>query len=419
VENAPKTRHAALAFIFVTVCLDVLAFGIIIPVLPALVKQMMGGDTAHAARIYGFFGVVWWAMQLVGSPVMGALSDRFGRRPVILLSCLGLGLDYIVMALAPGVALLFVGRIVSGLMAASFSTAGAYVADVTPPEKRAAAFGVLGAAWGFGFVVGPALGGALAHFNPRLPFWGAATLALASALYGLFVLPESLPRERRTPFSWRRANPFGSLVLLRSTPELLLMGGIYLLFAFAHHVLPSVFVLYAGHRYGWGELGTSTALALVGVCNAAVQGGLVRRFVPRFGERSAITLGLLCGALGFAAFGLAPSGGLFLIAMPLVSLMGLFTPGIQALMTRQVPPTAQGRLQGANGSMMGLTGLAAPLLFSFTFAHFIAPDRPVQHPGAPFFLAAAIMVVALAVALTAVRPEALGQQPTTQAGSRL
>ena len=244
-------RRAALAFIFVTITLDMMAIGVIIPVLPKLVEDFVSNDTAAAARIYGVFGVVWALMQFVSMPVMGALSDRFGRRPVILLSNFGLAFDYVLMALAPNLAWLFVGRVISGITAASISTGMAYVADVTPVEKRAAAFGMTGIAFGLGFVLGPALGGLLGGLDPRLPFWAAAALSFANAMYGLFVLPESLPPERRRAFEWRRANPIGSLKLLRSRPGLTRLASISFLGSLAHAVLPSVFVLYAGYRYGW------------------------------------------------------------------------------------------------------------------------------------------------------------------------
>src|ERR1043166_2737012 len=249
----PKGRSAALAFIFVTVVLDVLAMGVIIPVLPKLVENFLKGDTARAAAIYGLFGTTWAAMQFVFAPVLGVLSDRYGRRRVILASNFGLGLDYIVMAIAPTLGWLFVGRIFSGITGASFTTAYAYIADVTPSEKRAASYGMLGAAFGLGFVLGPAFGGLLGGINPRLPFWVAAGLTLVNAMYGLFVLPESLPLDRRRPVNWKRANPIGSLKLLRSHHELFGLATVLFIFYLAHQVLPSVFVLYTSYRYEIGR----------------------------------------------------------------------------------------------------------------------------------------------------------------------
>lgn len=405
-------RKAAIAFILITVVVDVLALGIIIPVLPKLVEGFLGGDTARAAEYYGLFGTVWALMQFIFAPLLGALSDRFGRRPVILLSCLGLGLDYILMALAPTLWWLFVGRVISGITAASFATAGAYIADVTPPEKRAASFGMIGAAWGLGFVMGPALGGALGVMNPRLPFWIAAGLTLLNALYGLFALPESLAPESRKKFAWTRANPVGSLVLLRSHPELLGLASVSFIYLLAHQVLPSVFVLYAGYRYGWNERTMGLTLAAVGIFNIIVQAGLVKPMVARFGERLALFTGLFFGAAGFAIFGLAPVGIIFWSALPIFALMGLFGPAAQGLMTRHVSPSEQGQLQGANSSLMGITGLIGPGLFTLTFASFIGAHRDWRLPGAPFLLAAILMIIALGLALlvTRQRPELKQQQ---------
>lgn len=397
-------RRAAVAFIFVTVVLDVLAFGVIIPVLPKLVEDFVGGNTARAAQIYGLFGTVWALMQFVCSPIIGALSDRFGRRPVILLSNFGLGLDYVVMALAPTVGWLFLGRVISGITGASFTTASAYIADVTPPEKRAASYGMLGAAFGLGFVLGPAVGGVLGGIDPRLPFWGASALTLLNATYGIFILPESLALHRRKTFSWRRANPVGSLKLLRSHPELLGLATINFIYYLAHQVLPSVFVLYASYRYGWEERGIGFVLAAVGGLNIVVQGGLVRPIVGWLGERGALVAGLLCGAAGFAVWGLAPTGAIFLAAMPIFALMGLYGPSAQGLMTRRVSPSEQGELQGANSSVIGITGMVGPGLFSMTFASFIGVRAAWHLPGAPFLLAALLMLGGTGLAWRVTRP---------------
>jgi DHA1 family tetracycline resistance protein-like MFS transporter len=394
-KSVAKPRRAALVFIFITVVVDVLALGIIIPVLPKLVEGFMGGDTARAAEIFGVFGTVWALMQFIFSPVLGSLSDRFGRRPVILISCFGLGLDYILMAMAPTLWWLFVGRVISGITAASFPTAGAYIADVTPPEKRAAGFGMIGAAWGVGFVMGPALGGLLGEVNPRLPFWVAAGLTLLNALYGLFVLPESLAPESRKAFAWRRANPVGSLVLLRSHPELLGLSSVNFIYFLAHQVLPSVFVLYTSFRYGWSERMTGLTLAIIGVFNIIVQAVLVRRIVARFGERRALFAGLLCGGVGYAIYGLAPTGIAFMGALPVFAFMGLVGPSAQGLMSRHVGPSEQGQLQGANSSIMGITGLIGPGLFTLTFANFIGAHRDWRLPGAPFLLATMLMAIAM------------------------
>ncbi len=402
-QTEPR-RRAALAFIFVTVVLDVLALGVIIPVLPRLVQDFLHGDTARAAEMYGLFGTVWAFMQFICSPLLGAVSDRFGRRPVILASNFGLGFDYMLTALAPNLSWLFIARVISGITGASFSTAFAYIADVTPPEKRAGSFGALGAAWGLGFVLGPALGGILGGVNPRLPFWVAAGLTLVNAMYGLFILPESLPRDRRQPFSWKRANPIGSLRLLRSHHELLSLATVNFLYYLAHQVLPSVFVLYAGYRYGWSATMVGLTLAAVGVGNIIVQGGLVRIIVAKLGERRSMLAGLMFGTAGFVIYGLARAGWLIFAGIPVFAFIGLFGPSAQGIMTRRVSPTEQGQLQGANSSIMGITGMIGPGLFTLTFATFIGRMRNVHLPGAPFLLAAVLMVGAFVLAWRATRP---------------
>lgn len=393
-----NTRRAAIAFIFITVVLDILALGIVIPVLPVLVEEFLGGDTARAATVFGLFGTVWALMQFVFAPVLGSLSDRFGRRPVILLSCLGLGLDYVLMALAPTITWLFVGRVLSGVTSASFATAGAYIADVTPPERRAAGFGMIGAAFGVGFVLGPALGGVLGAVDPRLPFWVAGALALLNAAYGYFVLPESLPLERRKPFSWRRANPLGTLEMLRRHVGLLGLASVAVIYHLVHHVLPSVYVLYVGYRYGWDPRQTGLTLAAVGVMSVIVQGGLVRPLVAKLGERRTLLIGLAAGIAGYLIFGLAERSTTFLLGVPIFGLMGLFNPSLQGLMTRRVAPSEQGQLQGINGSFMGLTGIVGPGLFTSVFALAIGRGAGAHLPGAPFVLAASLLGVAWVVA---------------------
>jgi DHA1 family tetracycline resistance protein-like MFS transporter len=398
-------RKAALAFIFVTVVLDVLALGVVLPVLPRLIEGFLHGDTARAAEWFGVFATMWAFMQFFFSPVLGALSDRYGRRPIIRFANFGLGFDYIVMALAPTLPWLFLGRAISGITGASFTTAWAYVADVSPPEKRAASFGFIGAAWGLGFVLGPAMGGVLGGINPRLPFWVAAGLTLLNATYGLFVLPESLPKERRAPFSWKRANPLGSLSLLRKHKGLLPLAGVNLLYYVAHQALSSVFVLYAGYRYGWGPTQVGLTLSVVGVLNVCVQAGLVRPLVARFGERWPLITGLCCGAVGMLGFGLARTGAEFWIGMPVLAFMGLYGPSMQGIMTKRVQPTEQGRLQGANSSTMGIAGMVGPAIFTLTFAHFISPHAGLQLPGAPFYVASGLLVLGAVFALGLTRPQ--------------
>ncbi|MGQ0699094.1 MAG: TCR/Tet family MFS transporter [Panacagrimonas sp.] len=387
-------RPAALVFIFITVVLDTIAFGIIIPVLPKLVEQFAGGDTAHAAEVYGLFGVAWGLAHFIGAPIHGALSDRFGRRPLILLSCVGLGLDYVLMALAPSLVWLFVGRVLSGMTAASFTVAGAYIADVTPPEKRASAFGLYGAAWGLGFILGPAIGGLLGDGNPRLPFWVAAGMAFANTVYGVFMLPESLPPERRVPFEWRKANPLGSLQLLRSHRELFGLAGASALHYLGHNVMPSVFVLYAGYRYGWGIGTVGLALAVVGALSIGVQAGLIKPVVARLGERRTMVVGFIFGAVGYALCGLAETALWFWVALVVFELIGLAPSSLMSLMSQRVSAEEQGRLQGANTGLMGIMGVIGPGLFAYAFAFGIGEERSWTLPGLPFFVAAALTALA-------------------------
>ena len=394
-----RTRNAALIFIFITVLIDVLSFGLIIPVLPHLVQEFVGGSIAEAAIWVGIFGMVFAAIQFISSPVQGALSDRFGRRPVILLSCLGLGLDFIFMALANSLPWLMVGRIISGIASASFTTANAYIADITAPEKRAKAFGMIGAAFGLGFIIGPLIGGLLGEIDLRLPFWFAAGLALLNFLYGWLVLPESLPVEKRAPrFDWSHANPFGSILLLKRYPQVFGLALVVLLANLAHYVYPSVFVLFADYRFQWGPREVAWVLAMVGVFSVIVQGGLMGPVVKRLGERRALLFGLACGVTGFVIYGFAGVGWVFLIGIPISALWGFAGPATQALITQQVGADVQGRVQGALMSLVSLAGIFGPMLFAGTFALFIGDKAPAHIPGAPWLLSAALLFVGWLVA---------------------
>jgi DHA1 family tetracycline resistance protein-like MFS transporter len=405
--QSPTTRRrAAMAFIFVTVVLDSLAMGIVIPILPKLVKEFEGGSSANAATVYGVFGTVFAAMQFCCAPLFGALSDRFGRRPLILLSNIGLGLDYILMALAPSISWLFVGRVISGICAASFSIPTAYIADVTPPERRAAGFGMLGAAFGLGFIVGPAFGGLLGSVDPRLPFWVAAAFSLANGLYGFAILPESLPVERRAEFDWRRANPIGALSLFGRHASLLTIAAVIFLCTLAHESLPSMWVLYTDYRYQWSERTVGVTLALVGACTAVVQATMVGPVVARLGERRGLLLGLAFGTMGFAIYGLAPTGLLFAAGIPFTALWGFAGASAQSTMTRQVDPTEQGRLQGAVAALRGMADLIGPGLFTSVFAVSIAEKSAWHLPGAPYYLAALVLAIAFAPAWLVARPTA-------------
>ena len=396
--SAPPARRAALAFIFVVVLIDVLSFGLIIPVLPHLIEDFVGGDTATAAYWIGAFGFVFAAIQFVSSPIQGALSDRYGRRPVILLSCLGLGLDFIFMAVANTLPWLFVGRIISGITSASFTTANAYVADVTPPEQRAKSYGMIGAAFGVGFIIGPLVGSWLSVIDLRLPFWFAAGLALLNFCYGLFVLPESLPPQNRSArFDWSHANPFGAMVLLKRYPQVFGLAAVVLLANLAHYVYPSIFVLFADYRFGWGAGEVGWVLAAVGVCSVLVNTLLVGRSVRWLGERGTLLLGLGCGVAGFMIYAVADVGWVFLIGLPISALWALAAPATQALITRQVGADVQGRIQGALMSLVSLAGIVGPVIFASSFGYFIGEHAPVHLPGAPWWIAALLLATAVLI----------------------
>ena len=398
-STAPAARKAALAFIFITVLIDVIAFGVIIPVLPHLVQQFVGGDTSVAAYWTGVFAFAFSLVQFFSAPIQGALSDRYGRRPVILVSCLGLGLDFIFMALAPNLAWLFVGRIISAMTSASFTTANAYIADVTAPDQRAKSFGMIGAAFGLGFIVGPLIGGVLGDIDHRLPFWCAASLALLNFLYGLFVLPESHPVERRSKaFDWKHAKPMGGVKMLREYPHIWGLVAVVFLANFAHYVYPSTFVLFADAAYGWKEKQAGYVLAVVGVLSVIVNVMVVGRMVKALGERRAMMLGLACGTAGFVVYGLAGSGWLFLLGLPISALWAVAAPATMALVTQQVPADVQGRIQGSLSSLVSLAGIFAPALFAGAFGFFIGPGAPVRLPGVSFLLAALLLGIAALVA---------------------
>jgi MFS transporter, DHA1 family, tetracycline resistance protein len=397
-------REAAFVFIFATILLDMLAIGIVIPVLPRLVVDFLAGNAEQAAKIFGLFGTAWALMQFLFSPVQGALSDRFGRRTVILISNFGVGLDYVFMALAPTLGWLFAGRVISGITAASISTAYAYVTDVTPADKRAARFGWLGAAFGAGFVLGPALGGLAGSISPRLPFWIAAALSLVNACYGLFVLPESLPRSRRAAFNWRRANPFGALALLGSRAALARLAVVNFIDTLAHAVLPSTAVLYMLYRYGFDQRTVGLTMAGVGIASIIVQGAVVGPVTERIGERAALIVGLGFGVAGFLVFALAETGTAFWFGIPLLALWGLQNPACLALMSRLVGAEEQGRLQGANASVDGIANLLGPGLFTQVFAFAIGAQGYWHLPGAPFLIAALLVAFAGVLAWRVTRP---------------
>jgi DHA1 family tetracycline resistance protein-like MFS transporter len=401
--EAPPARRAAATFIFLTVTLDMLALGMIAPVLPRLIEGFLNGNASTAAKMIGLFGTLFAAMQFFFSPVLGSLSDRFGRRPVVLLSNFGMGLDYVVMALAPTLPWLFLGRIISGLTASSIPTAMAYMADVTPREKRAAAFGMLNAAFGLGFVLGPAVGGVLGNVNPRLPFWVAAGLSLANGMYGLFVLPESLPKELRSKFSWKRANPVGSLQLFQSVKGLVPLAGVLLMGYISQQSLQQVFVIYADTRFGWTNRTVGLSLAVVGIFQGLYGVFLVKPAVAKLGERRAMIFGYIGGICGYFMFGFTKTGLLLFLGIPALNLMAIAWPSAQSIMSRNVPPDQQGQLQGAVNSLRGISGLIGPGLFTWVFSKSIGANPVLPTQGSPFYLASALLVVGLVLIVFAMR----------------
>jgi DHA1 family tetracycline resistance protein-like MFS transporter len=392
------TRKPALGFIFVTLVLLVLGIGIIIPVLPGLTTQFRGGNVAEGSGSYGWLLGVFSAVQFVASPILGSLSDRFGRRKVILVALAGSSIDYVIMGFAPSLAWLFVARMISGATAGSLAACNAYIADVTPPEKRAQGFGLVGAAFGLGFVIGPAIGGLLGQISLRLPFFVAAGCVGANWLYGAFVLPESLAPQNRRAFSWKRANPVGSLLALRRFRGVVDLAWMYFIFSFANTMLQSVWVLYTGFRYGWTTVQVGLSLAFIGVMTALVQGGAVKKIIARTGERKGLVIGLLISAFAMACYGTATRGWMIYVIVILGAWGGIAGPSAQALITKHVPPDEQGALQG---SLAGLTSLAyifGPFIAAWSFGKGIAhPDRWYV-PGISFYEASALILVAMALA---------------------
>src|SRR2546427_3892224 len=407
-----KARKAAVVFIFITVMLDMLALGLIAPVLPKLILNFLGGNPTSAATWLGIFGTVFALMQFFFSPVLGVLSDKFGRRPVILLSNLGLGLDYIVMALSPTIGWLFLGRIISGITASSIPTAMAYIADVTPKEKRAGAFGMIGAAFGIGFTLGPVVGGFVGNTNPRLAFWVAAGFSLMNWLYGYLFVPESLPQDQRKEFTLRRANPVGSLVLLRSHPDLWKLATIQFL-AYVSHEIFAIWALYAIYRFAWDPWSIAKSLFVVGVCTAVISGGLTGRIVAWLGERRTLYIGQFFGALGMLIAGLARHGAMYAASIPLISMWNISFPPAPALMTHHVGEREQGELQGAIGSLRSIAFVIGPFLFSWTFAWFIDPKHSIQLPAAGYYLAAGLLFSAMLMATRIKQPQFAPTSTTT------
>lgn len=390
--------NRALAFIFVTVLIDAIGFGVVIPVFPQLIMQLTGRTLANAAEVSGWIAFLYASVQFLMGPVIGGLSDRFGRRPVLLASLAAFSIDYLVMAFAPTLWWLVAARVVAGITGATFPTAYAYIADVTPPEKRGANFGVIGMAFGFGFIIGPALGGFVAGFGHEVPFLVSAGLAMANFLYGLFVLPESLPPERRRPFEWRRANPVGALIRLKSAhPVVLLLAATVFVWTLSYQSLYSIWSYHGQQRYGWTPEQVGWSLAAVGVTGAIVQGFLGRKLIPRFGQRNIIIVGLLSAVAGYSTYAMADAGWMVYLGIAVSACQGLVFPCLQGLMSAEVGPTEQGELQGAVASIQSLSSIVGPPLMTTVFARFSAADAPVYAPGAPFVVS--LFFVALTAAM--------------------
>lgn len=391
-------RKAAVGFIFVTLLIDVIGFGIIIPVMPTLLSELNGVSNGEASAYGGVLLAAFAVMQFLFSPVLGNLSDQFGRRPILLISLFGFGIDYLFLAFAPSFSWLLVGRLIAGIMGASFTTASAYIADVSTPENRAQNFGMIGAAFGLGFVIGPAAGGLLGeYFGPRSPFIAAALCTLLNWLYGFFVLPESLLPENRRKFDWARANPIGSLKLFFRYPVILGLVGSILLVYIAGHAVQSTWSYYTKERFGWdsGKIGLS--LTFVGVMVAIVQGGLIRFIIPKLGQQRSIYVGLSLYSVGFLLFGLADQGWMMYAFLIPYCLGGIAGPSLQGIMSGQVPSNEQGELQGALTSLMSLTSIVGPLLMTGLFSFFTEPDR-FYLPGAPMYMGAVLTIISAVMA---------------------
>lgn len=394
-----QKRQAGLGFIFVTLFLDIMGIGLIVPVLPKLIESFTENNIATASTTYGLMVALYALMQFLFAPILGSLSDQYGRRAVILISLIGAGLDYLLLAVAPTLWWLYLGRVIAGVTAANLTAATAYIADVSPPETRAKNFGLVGMAFGLGFILGPVLGGLLGNINLRLPFWVVAAITLLNALYGYFILPESLKPENRRPFSWSRANPIGSLKIIKNYPIVLALAVVILLAGLAQNILHAIWVLYTGYRYGWGPAGVGVSLAIVGLSSALVQGGLIGPIVKKVGEQRAMLIGLSVNAIAFTLYGLASQSWMFYI-IPFFGAFGaLAQPSAQAIITKHVHANEQGATQGAIASLTSLTGVVGPLLATGVFRYFISDAAPILLPGASFFVATFLLLLAIAHAI--------------------
>lgn len=396
---AGSARPAAVGFIFVTLLLDITGLGIIIPVLPQLIQELTGSDVSQASRYGGWLLFAYAFFQFLFAPLVGALSDRYGRRPVLLLSLLGFGLDYIVLALAPTLAWLFVARVVSGIFGASFSTGFAYIADVSPPEKRAQNFGLVGAAFGLGFIIGPVSGGLLGELGPRVPFFVAAALSLLNLAYGYFVLPESLPVERRRAFEWKRANPIGALVALRRYPQVLGLIGSLVFLYIASHAVQGTWSYFVIEKFDWSPKDIGLSLGVVGILSALVQGFLIRKAIPALGAWRTLIFGMVCNVVGLILFALVQQQWMLYAFLIPYALGGLAGPALQGLLSNGVSESEQGELQGAMSSMMSATSIVGPVLMTSIFATFTQEGTGLYFPGAPFVAGAMLSATSLVLIL--------------------
>jgi DHA1 family tetracycline resistance protein-like MFS transporter len=394
-----KQPKSALPFIFITMLIDVIGLGIIIPVLPKLIEEMIGGDLSMASTYAGWLMFAYATMQFLFSPIIGALSDKFGRRPVLLISLFGFGIDYLLMGFAPTIAWLFVGRLISGITGASFTTATAYIADISTPEKRAQNFGLIGAAFGLGFIIGPVLGGLLGHYGARIPFFAAAGLALLNTLYGYFILPESLDKEHRRKFEWKRANPVGSLKRLSHYPVILSLVVSLVFIYIASHATQSTWTFYTMEKFKWNEKMVGYSLGFVGLMIAIVQGGLIRIVIPKLGQKKSIYIGLTLYVIGFVCFAFATKSWMMFAFVIPFSLGGICGPALQGVMSGQVPANQQGELQGALTSLISVTSIVGPLLMTNLFSYFTAADAPIYFPGAPFLMGAVLTLFSVLFAV--------------------
>lgn len=390
-----KQRSAALIFIFITVLIDVIGIGIIIPIIPVLIQELTGGTISESSSYAALLVLAYSSMQFLFSPIIGGLSDQFGRRPVLLVSLFGFGVDYIFLALAPTIGWLFVGRIISGIAGASFSTAGAYIADVSPPEKRAQNFGLLGAAFGLGFIIGPTLGGLLGEYGSRIPFFVSAGLSLLNWLYGYFVLPESLKPENRRKFDIKRANPVGSLLALKKYPMIVALVASLFLVTVGGFALQGTWTFYTMEKFGWSEWQVGLSLGFVGLMVAIVQGGLIRIIIPKLGQERALFIGLIITSLGLMAFGFASASWMMYAIMIPFALGGLAGPAFQGIISSQVSDKEQGELQGALTSLNSVAAIIGQPLMLWLFRSFTAQDTTFYFPGAPFILGSILTVISI------------------------